>query len=233
MATDSRTITINIRAITGELTSGMQKARSETKAWAADTQTSIAQVEQVTERISRLWRAFFEAFIGVEAVKGLLRIAEGADAAAAQLDVAARVAKNFEHALDPAGMEKWLEVFSQSAQGGGYAIDQMRQSVQTFASLGLDTAQIQRVIADTANMAAARNIDWATATHVLQMALTGHVEMLTRYGYISREAAKNIHNVEQAVEAVEKATAGAAAERASKLEAALGRLGSARNSQAL
>ncbi len=223
MAVD-RQISINIRAVTGELTSGLNKASAATKAWGSSTQATIGQVEASTERISRLWRAAFEAFLGFEAVNMLQKLATGAAEAASQLDVAQRVAKNFGHSLNPAMMEGWLEAFARSAKGGGYAIDEMRASVQQFSALGLDAAQTQRAIADTANLAAARNIDWATAAHVLQMALTGHVEMLTRYGYISREAAKNIHTVEQAVEAVEKATAGAAAERANTLPGAFGRL---------
>lgn len=224
MANDSRTITIDLKVLTDKLTSGFQKGTAATKAWGAETQGTIAAVEGSTERISRLWRSAFEAFLGFEAVNMLKKIALGAADAAEELAVAARVAANFGHSLDPGAMEHWLEAFSRSAAGGGYAIDEMRASVQQFAALGLDAAQTQRAIADTANLAAARNMDFAQATTIVRQALTGHVAMLTRYGVISVEAAKNIKTVEQAMEALEKATAGAAGERANTLPGAFGRL---------
>ena len=226
-STGDRQLSINIRAVTSDLTTGLNAAKTGIRGWQTTTQDSIAAVEASTERMSRLWRSAFEAFLGFQAVDMLKKIALGAAEAADQLDVAARVAANFGHALDPAGMEKWLEQFARSAAGGGYAIDDMRKSVQLFASLGEDTAQIQRAIADTAQLAAARNMDWATAAHVVQMALTGHVAMLTRYGVISVEAAKKIKTVEQAMEALEKATKGAAEQRAENLIGSFGRLATA------
>jgi hypothetical protein len=224
---DDRQLSINIRAVTSNLTSGLNKAKADIANWASSSKDSIAGVEAATERISRLWRSAFQAFIAVEAVNALKKIALGASEAADELDVAARVAKNFGHILDPAMMEAWLEAFARSARGGGYAVDDMRKSVQLFSSLGLDVAQTQRAIADTANLAAARNMDWATAAHVVQMALTGHVAMLTRYGVISVEAAKKIKTVEQAMQALEKATRGAADVRADTLIGSFGRLSTA------
>ncbi len=224
-ATDGRQISINIRAVTGELTSGLNKAKADVASFGTTTKATMDSVEQSTERISRLWRAAFEAFLGVQAVNMLKKLALGAAEAADQLDVAARVAKNFGHTLDPTAMEAWLEAFARSAKGGGYSIDEMRKSVQLFVSLGLDAAQTQRAIADTASLAAARNMDWATAAHVVNMALTGHISMLTRYGVISVAAAKNIHTVEQAMQALEKATKGAAEQRAEGLLGTFGRLG--------
>ena len=226
MATE-RQISINIRAITGELTAGLNKAKSDTQAWGASTQATIGQVEQSTERMARLWRSAFEAFLGFEVIKGLKGIALGADQAATQLDVAQRIAKNFGNALDPAKMEAWLQAFAMSPKGGGYPIDEMRKAVQLFASLGEGPAQIQRAIADTAEVAAAKEIDFAEAANIVRMALTGHIEMLTRYGYISREAAKHIHTVEQAMRAIETGTSGAAEQRANKLAGDFGRLGTA------
>ena len=111
-----------------------------------------------------------------------------------------------------------------SPKGGGYPIDEMRKAVQLFASLGEGPAQIQRAIADTAEVAAAKDIDFAEAANIVRMALTGHIEMLTRYGYISREAAKHIHTVEQAMRAIETGTSGAAEQRANKLAGDFGRL---------
>jgi hypothetical protein len=224
---NGNTISINIRAVTDQLTSGLNKAKSDVKSWQSTTQDSIEAVEASTERISRLWRSAFEAFLGFEAVNMLKKLAIGAADAANELAVASQVASNFGHSLNPAAMEAWLEGFAKSAKGGGYAIDEMRKSVQTFAAVGLDVPQIQRAIADTAELAASRNLEWSQAAHIVQMALTGHVEMLTRYGIISREAAKGITTVEQAMEALEKASKGAAEQRAQNLLGTLGRLGNA------
>ena len=49
---DERQISINIRAITGELTAGLNKAKSDTQAWGASTQATIGQVE----RAPNAWR---------------------------------------------------------------------------------------------------------------------------------------------------------------------------------
>jgi hypothetical protein len=222
-----KTISINIRAITGELTSGLNKAKAETASWASSTNTSIAAVEASTERISRLWRSLFEAFIGVAAVDVLKKLALGADEASTQLSTAARVAKNFGHSLDPKQMEGWLDKFAMSAEGGGYAINDMRSAVQKFAAVGLDGAQIQRALAETANLAAARQLDFGEAADIVARGLTGHIELWTRMGIITREAAKNIHTTEEAFKALDKAIAGAAAERANKLVGDFGRLGTA------
>ena len=168
-----------------------------------------------------------EAFLGFEAVNMLKKLALGAAEAADQLTVASRVAQNFGHGFSTTGMETWLEAFARSAKGGGYAIDEMRASVQQFASVGLDAAQIQRAIADSASLAAAKNMDFAEAATIVRYALTGHVEMLTRYGIITREAAKNIKTVEQAMDALEHASSGAAEERAQTLIGVFGRLATA------
>lgn len=225
MATTSdKTLTIRLQAVTSQLTSGLRGATSDVKKFGDDTKDTLSQVESSTERISRLWRSAFEAFLGFEAAKALRDLALGAAEAADQLAIAARTAQNFHHNLDPTAMEAWLESFSKSAAGGGYAINDMRAAVQEFSTLGLDAAQTQRAIADTANLAAARNISFGESMTIVRQALTGHVEMLTRYGIISREAAKGITTVEQAMEALEHATSGAAAERSNTLIGAFGRL---------
>ena len=220
-------ITIDFRATVGNLQSGIKQAQQSIRGLASETEAAVGKIEASTEKISHLFRAAFEAFIGFEAIDGLKKIALGAAEAADQLDVAARVARNFHNALDPAAMEKWLEAFANSAEGGGYAVDQLRGALAEFTALGLNASQTQRAIADTAALAAARHMDFAEAANVVRMALTGHVEMLSRYGIVSREAAKNIHTVEEAMEAIEKASSGAAEERAKGLLGIFGRMGSA------
>jgi hypothetical protein len=222
-----RTITINVRALVNDLIGPMRQASSEVKTFAVESEGALKSVEASSERISHLWKSAFEAFIGFEAVESLKRIAEGASEAADQLAVASRVAKNFGNSFDPGQFEKWLDAFARSAQSGGYGVDEMRDSVQQFTALGLSAAQTQRALADTANLAASRNISFAEATNIVRQALTGHVEMLSRYGIVSREAAKNIHTVEQAMDALESATSGAAQERSDGLAGSFGRLSTA------
>lgn len=227
MAVDGRTITVNVKGVIDGLTGPLNQGKQQLREFGQVSQTTVAQVEESTEKISRLWRAAFEAFIGVEAIKALKDLALGASEASDELDVASRVATNFGHALSASAMEEWLQRFAKSAQGGGYAINQMREAVEQFADVGLTGAEIQRALADTASLAAAHNLDFAQAQTIVRYALTGHVEMLTRYGIISREAAKGIHTVEQAMDALEHATKGASEERANKLLGDFGRLGTA------
>jgi hypothetical protein len=222
-----RTITINVRALVDGLIGPMKQAETSVKSFGTTTQTTVAKVEASTERIPRLWRAALEALIGVAVIDQLKNLALGAAEAADELDVASRVAKNFGNSLNAAAMEQWLQMFAKSSQGGGYAIDSMREAVDQFAAVGLQGAAIQRALADTADLAAAHNMSFAEATNVVRMALTGHVEMLTRYGVISREAAKGIKTVDDAMRALEKSTAGAASERANGLVGEFGRLSTA------
>lgn len=209
-ASDGKTIAIKFTATTSDLESGLKRGSSAVKSWASETQDSIAAVEQSTEKMARLWRSAFEAFIGFEVIKALKGVALGAADAESAIAVATTTAKNFGNALNAQAMEKWLEGFAKSAQSGGLALTDLRNSVQQFASIGQNQAQIERAIADAANLAAARHMSLAEATRVVSFALTGHVEMLTRYGIISREQAKNIKTTEQAMKALEKATKDAA-----------------------
>jgi len=218
-------LAVVVRAIVDDFIGGMNRAKTEVKDFGATATAEFEKVEGASENLSHVWKSLFEAFIGVEIINGLKKIADLADDASNRLESAAQSAKNFGKAFNADDMESWLEKFARSAQGGGYAINDMRDAVQRFTAVGLDGAQVERALADTANLAASRHMDFAQAAQIVSYALTGHVEMLTRYGIISREAAKSIHTVEDAMRALEHATSGEAAKRADELAGAFGRLG--------
>lgn len=226
--TNDRTISINLRALGfNTYESQVRSSTAATKTWAAETEAAVGKVEQSTERISRLWKAAFEAFLGFEAIDFLKKLAEGAAAAADQLEIAARVAQNFGHSLNVADMESWLRRLAASAEGGGYAISDMRAAIQQFAEVGATGAQSQRLLVDAIGLAAAKHIDLGQAVHIAQMAVQGHYELLSRYGILTEEQAKKVTNLSQVMELWEKNVAGAAEERARGLEGAFGRLTSA------
>ncbi len=220
-------LAVNIRVVATDFVAGMSKVQGAVKTFGAETDASLAKIEQRTENLSHVWRSLLEAFIGIEIVNGLRKVAEMANSASESLDLAARNAKNFGTAFDPRSMESWIRQFAASAESGGYAISDMNAAAQKFTSVGLDQAQTQRAIADAANLAAARNMSLATATQVVEYAMTGHIEMLTRYGIVSREAAKHIHTVAQAMALLEQHTSGAAAARAALLAGSFGLLSNA------
>ena len=223
----SRDLAVNIRVVASDFIAGMGKVQGAVKQFGTETEASLAQIEQRTENLSHVWRSLLEAFIGIEIVNGLRKVAEMANSASESLDLAARNAKNFGTSLDTHAMERWILQFAASAKGGGYAIGDMNAAVQKFTSVGLDAAQTQRAIADATNLAAARNMSLATATQVVEYAMTGHIEMLTRYGIVSREAAKHIHTVAEAMALLEQHTSGAAASRAALLAGSFGLLSNA------
>ncbi|MHB1798055.1 MAG: phage tail tape measure protein [Vulcanimicrobiaceae bacterium] len=220
-------LAVNIRVVATDFIAGMGKVTGAVKTFGAETDASLAKIEQRTENLSHVWRSLLEAFIGIEIVNGLRKVAEMANSASENLDLAARNAKNFGTSFDPRPMEQWIKQFAASAEGGGYAISDMNAAAQKFTSVGLDEAQTMRAIADATNLAAARNMSLATATQVVEYAMTGHIEMLTRYGIVSREAAKHIHTVAEAMALLEKHTSGAAAARAALLAGSFGLLSNA------
>lgn len=225
MATADRTLAIEIKAVIDQLVGPVKTADGAIQNFAKNTTSALDQVEERSENLRHVWKSLFEAFIGVEIVNVLKKIADGANDAAEKLEIAANTAKNFGNTIDPNAMEKWLQAFAASPAGGGFALPDMRQGVQTFSAIGLDSNQIKRATADATNLAATFGFSLPEAIDITRNALTGHVEMLSRYGIITREAAKNIHTVEDAMRALERASAGGAEKRADGLAGAFGRLG--------
>lgn len=227
MATADRELSIVIKAVIDGLLGPVKQAETAVGNFATNAVGALDKVEERSENLRHVWKSLFEAFIGVEIVDVLKKIAEGADEAAQRLEIASNSARNFGHSLDANEMESWLQRLSAAPQGGGYGLPDMRQGVQEFAGIGLDSNQIKRATEDTANLAATFGFSFPEAVTIARDALTGHVDMLTRYGIISREAAKNIHTVEQAMNALENASKGGAEKRADGLAGAFGRLSNA------
>lgn len=224
MATSANELSIVIKAVVDGLIGPVQKAKSEVQDFAKSTESALDKVEERSENLRHVWKDLFEAFIGIEIVDVLKKIADGANDAAEKLKIAANTARNFGNSIDPQAMEKWLQAFAASSAGGGFQLPEMRSGVQEFAARGLDSNQIKRATADATNLAATFGLQLPEAVHIINEALTGHVEMLSRYGIISREAAKNIHTVEDAMRALEQASKGGAEERANGLAGAFGRM---------
>src|SRR5579884_167947 len=108
----------------------MNRAKTEVKDFGATATAEFEKVEGASENLSHVWKSLFEAFIGVEIINGLKKIADLADDASNRLESAAQSAKNFGKAFNADDMESWLEKFARSAQGGGNAINDMRDAVQ-------------------------------------------------------------------------------------------------------
>ena len=167
MAVNDRELRITLRALIGDFVNPLKTARSEIKAFGEDVNETFEHMEERAERMPRVFKDLLEAFIGAEIVEQLKKIAEGANAANDSLEIAANTAKNFGKAFDADVMESWLKKLANSAQGGGFAIDKLRDSTQQLATTGASQAQIQRLLVDSVALAATKHIDLAEATHMV------------------------------------------------------------------
>jgi hypothetical protein len=228
MAFGPRELAITLKTIAGSAFSGpLDQAKAEIKAFGSDVSATFEQVEERSEKLKDVWKDLFEAFIGVEVLDQLKRIAEAADDASGALEIAGRVTKNFGHDFNAEEMDSWLRRLASSAEGGGYALRDMRSSMQELATTGATQAQQQRLLVDALGLAAAKHIGVAEATHIAVEAATGHVEMLSRYGIAVKDAEGKTVDFSTAMERWESMVAGAAEERAKGLEGAFGRVGNA------
>jgi hypothetical protein len=227
MASSDSDLAIRLRFISDELAPGLSAATNEVKAWAGTVVQELDGISERAEHLKDLWHDLFEAFLAYEMVEGLLKIAEAANEASDRLEIASNTAKNMGHAVEAATQEAWLQKFAQSARGGGYAIADMRDSLSSFATVGANAEQQQRLLADATDLAAAKNITLAEATHILVMAASGHVEMLSRYGIATKDATGKTIDFATAMGRLEESFSGDAEIRARGLEGAIGRLGNA------
>jgi hypothetical protein len=228
-----RELAIKVTAVIGEFLTGMQKVVAETKEMGAQVTETFSSIEERAEHMNGLWTAMFEAFAAAEIVEGFKKIAEASNEASDALEIAANTAKNLGKSFDVEEVGAWIKRFAASAAGGGYAISSMRNAMQQFASVGADGAQSERLLAVAANLAAARHLDLAEATHIVTLAASGHVAMLGRYGINVKDAQGKTISFTQAIERMEAAFSGDAEKRANGLEGAFGRLTNAGNNFAV
>ncbi|MDB5042164.1 MAG: hypothetical protein JWN27_2890 [Candidatus Eremiobacteraeota bacterium] len=230
----SRDIAITLRALVGDFVTPIQTAGNELKTFGREAVATIETIEQKGENLSHVWKAMFEAFLGVEMIDGLKKIAEAADQASLALETAARITKNLGHDFDPGEVEDWLKRLAASAQGGGYAITEMRKSMQALSATGATEGQQKQMLVNVIGLAAARGEkDLAEATHLAMMAAEGHVEILSRYGLQVKKANGELMSFSEVMTNWNKLVAGAAEERAKGLEGAFGRVTNATNSLAV
>jgi hypothetical protein len=220
-------LTVRLRAVISDFVSPMRTAAAEVKSFGAQVESTFTEIEQRGEHMSSLFRSVFEAFIGVELINGLKNIADAANQASDALEIAASNTK----ALGGSGGEKyvsdmdgWLRKLASSAQGGGYSLNEMRSSVQQFSTVTGKEAQQQRLLVDSLGLAAAKHIDLSEATHLNIMAATGHVEILSRYGIVTKDAAGQTLSFAQVMANEEALGFDAVRERAEGLEGAFGRV---------
>ena len=227
MAVNERELRITIASVfNGD---AFKQAGAAAKNLGETVETTFERMEERAEHTQSVFKGMVEAFIGVEIVEQLKKIAEGANAASDSLEIAANTAKNFGKAFDAGAMETWLQKLAKSAQGGGFAVDQLRSSTQALATTGASAAQIQRLLVDAVALAATKHIELAEATHMVVEAATGHVEMLGRYGIAVKDAAGNTLSFAQVMANLEAETMGNAEKRSEGLEGAFGRLATAAN----
>lgn len=229
MAVGERELKITLRAIIGDFVNPMKAAQAEVIGFGHAVEGTFDRIEEKAEHIKGVWKGMLEAFIGVEIVEQLIKVAEGANRASDALDIAANTAKNFGKAFDASAMEKWLEQLADSAQGGGFAINELRDSVQQLATVNATGAQMQRLLNDAVGLAATKHISLAEATHLLVEAATGHVAILGRYGIAVKDASGATLSFSQVMQNLESEIMGNAQARAEGLEGAFGRLATAGN----
>ena len=229
MAAAERELRITLSAIVEPLTSGLAKAQTEVRGFASVAVAEIDKIAARGEQMKSVWKDMLEAFVGVEIVDSLVKIAEAANRASDALEIAARVSKNFGKDFDVADMDAWLHKLAASAEGGGYSINEMRDAVQQLATTGASEAQQQRLLVDILGLAAARHISVAEATHLAVMAANGHTEALSRFGIQVKDASGTLMSYAEVMSNWESEVAGAAEQRAKGLDGAFGRLGSSVN----
>jgi len=233
VAAAERELAITLSAIIEPLTSGLAKAKGEVKSFSTAVVSEIDTIANRGEKLQNLFKDFVEAFVGVEIVEGLKKIAEAANQATDALEIAAKVTHNFGKDFDVEKVDTWLRKLAASADGGGYSVNELRDAMQQFATTGATAAQQERLVADSIGLAAAKHISLAEATHINMMAATGHVEILGRYGIAVKNAAGETLAFSQILENEENETMGAAKIRAEGLEGAFGRLSSSVNALAV
>jgi hypothetical protein len=74
---------------------GCKSSAAGANTFASSIESSLARVEQSSERISHLWKSMLKAFIGFEMTRRRKALAEGTAESADALEIAARVAKYF------------------------------------------------------------------------------------------------------------------------------------------
>jgi hypothetical protein len=220
-----RELAINIRTVVGSAFTGpLNKAKSEIKSFGTEVTQTFEHIEERSERVANVFKGITEAFVGIEVIDQLKKIAEAANNAADAMEIAGRVTKNFGHEFDAEGMDRWLRRLAASAQGGGFALTSMRESVQALATTGASETQQQRLLVDVLGLAAAKHMNVQEATHLAVEAATGHVEMLGRYGIAVKDATGKTVDFATAMSRWESMVAGAAEKRAEGLEGAFGRV---------
>ncbi len=229
MAVNERQLKITLRALIGDFINPLKTAKTEIVSFGETVDKTFDKIEKRSENMQHVWKDMLEAFVGVEIVDQLLKIAEGAARADDAMTIAARTAKNLGKSFNADEMEAWLEKLSKSAEGGGYAINELRDATQQFAAVGATGAQSQRLLIASIGLAATKQITLTEAVHANTEAAIGNDGMLRRLGVTTRDAADNTLSFSQIITNELNSAMGNAEQRANGLEGALGRLATAGN----
>ncbi|MBC5805620.1 MAG: hypothetical protein ACR2KS_10105 [Candidatus Eremiobacter antarcticus] len=221
MASD---VQIQLAVVTSQFTAGLKAAGEKLNAFATQSVKDIEKVSASSSGLDRRIGSMFQAFAGAQILKGLFDIALGADKVSGALAVAANTAHNLNKQFDAGKVKSWMEGFALSKAGGGFALDELAAGMEVLASSGAKAAQAERLTGLAANIAAGRHMEYSQALMIVNKVITGHVGMIGRLGFATKDAAGKTLSAAAAVTMLEHAFKGDAEKRADTLAGALGRL---------
>ncbi|MEM1524586.1 MAG: hypothetical protein QW618_00445 [Nitrososphaerales archaeon] len=167
-------------------------------------------LEHITESVNRLSKSFstlgemakiaggfIVAQIGIRAFDAVKNFVEGSiDAFAAQEWAIMSLKTQMEILGEDWNVigESMIAVAKNLAEKSVYSDEQIIAAMQRLATFGMSSKEILEAISVVVDLAAAKNLDLATAADAVGKAYAGHTETLSRYGIILEKGADQVEN---------------------------------------
>ena len=224
-----RTLNITVGANIAPATEALRVLSGQVQVTAQNVVVNMNRAAASTNALGKGFGGLGNLLLGGAIIYGLQRIgtafldfAKDASNADNQLRIMANTARNLGHTINLDEFKRQLIGFANSSRGGGYAIDEMRVAAEKFAGAGLTQQGIMDALALTANVAASRNLDYATAAQMMAKAVAGNVQGLQRLGIVLKDHNGNVLKGADAIRELSKRFHDDAQIRAASLEGQLG-----------
>ena len=209
---DTNALELELKVALDQFEAGLNKASSDVQAFAKTTATQFEMLEAKTANLSKIWRSMFEASIAAGIVAALYKAADASAQFEAHTKTMQQSLLNHGKTAQVAGSQtqsltNYLTQLSRTTVGGATSLEQLQNTAQRFVAVTGSTQQAARGVNDALKMSAAYTMDYNEAAHLVQLTMTGHVQLLTRYGILTTEQARGVKTNEQAMQLLEKAIA--------------------------
>jgi hypothetical protein len=212
---ESSTLTVVVRAITGEFTTAMETAGANVRAFGQAAQTSLGPVGLL--------------FGGTALIAGAGMFAralyDGANAASnlqARLGVLAASAKDAGVAFSASGLQEYIDGLATTTHGGGIAIDEMYAAYQRLNAVVPDQAEAQNLLKVAIDVSARSGRDLETVVQALVRAHQGNNRAILQYDENITKATAKTMSFSEIVNQLAKDSMGAAEAKATSLQGQIG-----------